>query len=203
MNQHVSPSIGLSLLLVVVTTACGASWSRDVSGSIPMMPIFDAERGFAGIVPNGCAQVAIGVWACEGLLAEGEPVVLIQHAIPMRMDALIQEVVGDTDLERLPEPRGALAGRVLRWELYTFETRIPEIEELMPGPLHIDLALAEGDGVSYLVGLAVAPESYARSERLCGTLFLHMVYSLTPWQGEGGASTARSTSAGPGGARYG
>jgi hypothetical protein len=203
MDRRVRSLVGLSLVLIVTATACGASWSGDRQGSIAMMPIFDTERGFAGLVPNGCAQIAIGVWACEALLPQGEPVVLIQHAIPMRMDPLIQEMLSDTDLEQLPAPCGALTGRGLRWELYAFETRIPEIEERMPGPLHVDLALAEAGGVSYLVGLAVSPEAYARSERPCETLFSHMTYSLTPWQGEETANAAQGISTEPGGARHG
>ena len=62
-----------------------------------------------------------------------------------------------TILDEFPESEGSYQGATLSWDLYSFETEIPE---LGPFAVHVDMALAGGESQGYFVALVALPEEY-------------------------------------------
>jgi len=171
-------------LIMASLCACGVSLPQGESGSMAMMPMFDAERGVTGIVPAGCQQIQVGTWICEDLI-QGGPILLSQQALPVPLDELIEDLLHDTDIKAPPKSYDTIKVKGLEWRLFTFDAHIADVAEVMPGLLHIDMALAERDGVIYMVGVVAESDDYAANARLCEALFSHLVYSLRPWGKEG------------------
>ncbi len=167
--------MSLMLLVLLIATAC--STSPPGTGSVAMIPFFDQDQGLQGVVPHACGRAGPGNYDCAGLAPEGGPVVLVQQAVPASRDEAVGMVLQQTGLSELPEPTGTVHGKAFGWDVYAFETTL---KEAGPVPLRIDLALAEGDAILYLVALVTLPGLYEAHAPLWDTVFHHTVYALEP-----------------------
>ena len=77
----------------------------------------------------------------------------------------------------VPPSTGSYQGLALSWNLYSFDSEIPE---LGPFIVHLDMALAEGDTQSYFVALVALPEEYEKYPEKYRSVFLHSIYALSP-----------------------
>jgi hypothetical protein len=161
--------------LLLVLSACSASLPEGESGSIALLPFFDEEMGIRGVVPHGCNQAQPGTVECTNLISGQGPVVLVQQAVPVRMDEMGDLLLASTTLEQLPESTGSYKGTAFTWDLYAVET---QLEGLGPVTFRLDLALAEDDSSSYLVAMVTLPEDYEANTALLETVFGHALYSL-------------------------
>ena len=90
------------------------------------------------------------------------------------MEAAILE---STNLEEFPESTGSYQGANLTWDLYSFETEIPE---LGPFEVQIDMALSGDESKGYFVALVVLPEEHENNPEKYNSVFLHSIYTLSP-----------------------
>lgn len=156
----------LMLLLLgsamVVLVACKTTLPQGHSGSIGLVPFWDAEMGIQGVAPS------------QGWSDQAQ---LVQGSVPGGMDDVISTVVEQTGLAGLPEPMDHHVGRAFTWDLWTTETQVKAVG---PQTLHLDLALAEGSSAAYFVALVVIPEAYRANPALYETVFAHALYALEP-----------------------
>jgi hypothetical protein len=148
--------------LLLALAACTGLEPGGRSGSVAMEPYVDEQSGLQGLAP------AYG-WP------EGSG--LVQQSFPGTWDEFVAELSAATDLEVLPTSTASYQGRVLLWDLYSFETSIKEVG---PEVYRVELGLAEGDGACYMVALIAPPEDYAANPRLYDTVFGHALYALAP-----------------------
>ena len=116
----------------------GGSGLAKSAPQIKLVPFTDEAFGIKGVVPEGWTKAAPGAHAAPSL-AE---VAIVQQAAPGVPPAqLLSLFAGNFGLEQSPKPVGTRDTDRLSWTLYAFEA--------VGQP--VDLALAEGDGTSYLV----------------------------------------------------
>jgi hypothetical protein len=168
---------GVVAVLLLVLTACSASLPEGESGSIALVPFFHQAMGIRGVVPAGCSQTQPGSVECADLISGRAQVLLVQQAAPVPLDELVEALLSELTLEQLPEPTGSYRGSAFDWDLYAMETQIKDVG---PVTVRLDLALAETDSASYIVGMATLPEDYEANMALLQTVFTHAVYSLAP-----------------------
>ena len=82
-----------------------------------------------------------------------------------------------TTLDEFPDSTGRYQGAALSWDLYSFDTEIPE---LGPFTVHLNMALAGGDSQGYFVALVTLPEENEEFPEKYRSVFLHTIYSLSP-----------------------
>ncbi len=161
-------------IVLLVLTGCSVSLPAGDSGSVTLIPFFDTDAGISGVVPVTCSQSSPGNFECPDLA------VIVQQAHAGPLDELVDLVVAQIGLERLPEPTGSYKGRAFDWELYSLEA---QLEAAGPDNMRVELALAEDGSVSYIVALVTLPEAYDAHPALFDTIFSHAVYGLMPWEG--------------------
>jgi hypothetical protein len=119
------------------------------------------EKGLSGIEP----------------LDLGENAELVQEAFPGPHAGMIAATLESTTLDELPESTGSYQGANLSWDLYSFDTEIPE---LGPFTVHIEMALTDRESQIYFVALVALPEEYEGSPEKYRSVYLHTLYSLSP-----------------------
>lgn len=167
---------GVILVSVLLLTGCSASLPAGDSGSVTLIPFFNTDHSIRGVVPATCSQSSPGNFECPDLA------VFVQQAYPGSRDELVDLVLAQISLERLPDPTGSYRGRAFDWVLYSLEA---QLEEAGPDNMRVELALAEEGSVSYIVALVTLPEAYDAHPALFDTIFTHAVYGLMPWEGRG------------------
>ena len=165
--------VGILVIVLLVLTGCSASLPAGDSGSVTLIPFFDTDAGITGVVPVTCSQSDPGNFECPDLG------VIVQQAYPGPQDELVELVLSQISLERLPEPTGNYRGRAFDWVLYSLEV---QLEAAGPDNMRLELALAEDNSVSYIVALVTLPEAYDAHPALFDTIFIHAVYGLMPWE---------------------
>ncbi len=155
------------VLLVLVSaivglTACAASAHQENSGWVGMAPYVDEESGIRGLLPQAG-------WP--------EAAELVLHSAPMDLSELTAQILNETpDLNELPQRIATYRGRSLTWDLYSSECHLSGLDPLV----RVNLALSEGDSLSYFAALVVPPEAYQANPALYETVFRHAVYALEP-----------------------
>ncbi len=149
------------LLLVLGLISCTTSLDKDSQGWVLMRYYTNQEKGLSGVE-------AVDL---------GENAQLVQEAFPGSRAEMVSATLESTILDEFPESTGSYQGAALSWDLYSFDTEIPE---LGPFTVHLDLALAEGDTRSYFVALVTLPEEYEKFPEKYRSIFLHSIYSLSP-----------------------
>jgi hypothetical protein len=170
--------VGILASSLLVLAGCAASLPAGDSGSIALVPFFDAEHGISGVVPVDCSQPAPGNFECPGLAGDGSMAVIVQQAYPGPRDELVDLVLAQVSLEQLPQAAGHYRGRALDWDLYSLKA---QVKDAGPDAMRVELALAEGEAVSYFVALVVPPDAYEAHPALFRTIFGHAIYGLVPW----------------------
>jgi hypothetical protein len=171
--------VGILAAILLVLTGCAESLPAWDSGSIALVPFFDADGGISGVVPVTCSQPVPGNFECPGLAGDGSMAVIVQQAYPGPRDELEDLVLAQVSLEQLPEPVGSYSGRAFDWDLYSLEA---QVQGAGPDEMRVELALAEGDVMSYFVALVTPREVYEAHPALFETIFGHAVYGLVPWE---------------------
>jgi len=127
-----------------------------------MAPYVDEESGLRGLMPQ------------QGW-SEAAEVVLDSAA--MDLSEMTAQILNETpDLNELPQRIATYRGRSLTWDLYSSECHLSGLDPLV----RVNLALSEGDSLSYFAALVVLPEAYEANPALYETVFRHAVYALEP-----------------------
>lgn len=151
----------LPLLLVLGLISCTTSLDKESQGWVLMRNYTNEEKGVSGVEPVDL----------------GDKAELIQEAFPGSRAEMVAATMESTILDELPESEGSYQGAALSWDLYSFETEIPE---LGPFAVHVDMALAGGESQGYFVALVALPEEYEQFSEKYSSVFLHTIYSLSP-----------------------
>jgi hypothetical protein len=107
----------------------------------------------------------------------GENIVLAQEIFPGSLEDLKKATLESTTLEELPESTGTFRGSTLNWELYNFDTQIPD---LGPFTISVKLGLAADESASYFVGMAALPEYFHENTNKLQSVFSHTLYAFSP-----------------------
>jgi hypothetical protein len=142
------------------------SVTEEPSADITLEPFTNDTFGISGVVPAGWDEAAPGVYRRgESAL---DPVALIQQAAPgTDAQTLLTTLQSQLRLEAMPDSAGTRAGNGLTWMLYELEIQ----------GIAVDVALAEGDGTSYLVLMQYPADE---REALYASVFLPAVDALIP-----------------------
>lgn len=151
-----------------VSTVTAASTPTDEPTSVevpPLKPYTNAAWGIRAVAPAGWDEIR------PGLLARGDPdadPALIQLTIASASpDELLEDLTDSYGLAQRPGRSGQRQVHDLIWSLYSFEIQ---------GIIR-DLALAERDGVTYLVMLRSAADE---RDALYEGIFVPVVEALVP-----------------------
>lgn len=150
------------IVLCLDLISCTASnYQADSQGWVMMNYYTNQEKGISGLQP----------------LELGENVEIIQEVFPGSIQELREAALEQMNIEEFPESIGKYHGRALSWDLYSFEA---QIRELGPFDLAVNLAVAEGDSVSYFVALVALPEDYEANTEKYEAVFYHTLYAFSP-----------------------
>jgi hypothetical protein len=150
----------LILASTVAITACSFSLPQGTDGAIALIPFWDEEQGIQGVQP-------MEGWSEEALLR--------QVAIPVSPEEARALILEETNMSALPESTGQYRGKAFTWNLYKFES---SLEEAADATLHFDLAVAERDSTTYVVGLIALPDAYDANRAMYEAVFTHAMYSF-------------------------
>ena len=151
------------LLLVLGLISCTTSLDKDSQGWVLMRYYTNEEKGLSGVEPVDL----------------GDNAQLVQEAFPGSRAEMVAATMESTTRDEFPESAGSYQGAALSWDLYSFYTEIPE---LGPFAVHVDMALAGGDSQGYFVALVALPEDYQEFSEKYRSVFLHTIYSLSPYE---------------------
>jgi len=149
------------LVLILGLISCTTSLDKDSQGWVLMRYYTNEEKGLSGIEPVDL----------------GDKAQLVQEAVPGSRDEIIKATMESTTLDEFPESTGSYQGAALSWDLYSFNTEIPE---LGPFPVHVDMALTGGESQGYFVALITLPEESEQFPEKYRSVFLHTIISLSP-----------------------
>lgn len=128
-----------------------------------------------GVVPAGWREAAPGTFA-RGAAADDVTSLIQKSYAGATTEDLLDALLPQLGLETLPAPVGQLETTALAWNLYIIEVEAPGI-----GPIQIDLALAEQNGVPYMVLLQAPADEY---EMLHSEVFTPVLEAFGPLAGE-------------------
>ena len=169
--------LGFAVTALLAATACNAGLPVGESGSIPLVPFFNEDLGIQSVVPLGCAQESSDTHNCSSVSPEEGPLIIVQVAIPGSKDGLVNLVLEQTTISRMPQPSKMYKGSEFVWELFRFESQFPDAG---PQLMQVDLALAENDATALMVAMVTLPEQYERHPVWYDSVFTHSVYALSP-----------------------
>lgn len=135
------------------------------SQAVEMEPFSSEIFGFQGMIPAGWEEVSPGAYA-RGDSALDVATILIQAA-PMGADMLLGLLSSQLGLSAPPESIGEREANGLTWTLYAVEIQT----------IPVDLALAESEGVSFIVLLQSDPDEH---DALYEAVFLPAIDALVP-----------------------
>ncbi len=160
MKRHIVSGILLSALLAL--TACGAPGQQEDAGWVGMEAFVNEESHIRGLLPQAG-------WSEAAQLQAG--------SAPMDMNEAAAELMKQMpDLHELPGQAGSYRGRAFNWQVHSFEGHLQGLNPLV----RLDVAMAEGDSLSYFVVLGVLSEAYQAQPSLYDTAFRRAVYALEP-----------------------
>jgi hypothetical protein len=177
--------LGLLACLLLGVVGCATPVPRGGKGTITMMPFFwgDEEFGIQGVAPVECPASETGEFVCSGLYAGQMQAAMVQQAAPVPLEELIDLLMESITTEELPQSTGTYKGRAYTWDLYSFNTQVPEVT---PITMRLDMALADGNDRSSFVALLTVPQDYEAHAEVWDSIFRHAVYAFAPWTREGG-----------------
>ena len=149
------------LLLILGLISCTTSLDKESQGWVLMRYYTNEEKGLSGIEP----------------VDMGDNAELVQEAFPGSRAEMVSATMESTSLEEFPESIGSYQGAALSWDLYSFDTEIPEVGAFT---VHVDMALAGGETQGYFVALITLPEESEQFPEKYRSVFLHTIYSLSP-----------------------
>lgn len=135
------------------------------AGELVMIPYTSDTFPMSGVVPDGWAEVSPGVFSGSALSATA----LLQQAVPGTASGFTGLLETQLGLESFPESIGTRDTEHFSWTLYQIEIQ----------GLVLDVALADADGIAYLVLLQTLQ---ADQGALYDQIFLPSVDALAPTQ---------------------
>ena len=167
------------LVAVLVVCLAGAPLAPALAqgeGEIRLVPFSNETFGIQGVVPEGWAEAAPGVYRRGASAAD--LATLIQQAAPgMTVDGLAGVLLPQLGLEALPESVGSMETAAFTWTLYVVEVQAGGLTVM------VDLALAESEAGATIVLLQASDADY---EALHEAVFLPAVEALAPLGAEAG-----------------
>ncbi len=148
-----------------------ASASALAQESITLVPYSSESFGIETVIPEGWTDVGGGLVARQN--EDTDPTLIAQQSAPLPAAEFLTALLPQLDLDEAPESVGTHRGGALEWTLY--EVTVPVGGE----PIAVDLALADGDGVSYLVLVQTSPDE---AEALHDSIFLPTLDVFAPLQ---------------------
>jgi pimeloyl-ACP methyl ester carboxylesterase len=121
---------------------------------ITLVPYTSEAFGISGVVPEGWAEAAPGMYA-RGANATDQTV-LIQKSYPgTTLDQINAALLPQLGLKELPESVGSHESTAFTWDLYTIEVEAPGI-----GMFMVEIAQFETDAAAYMVLLQALVDDY-------------------------------------------
>jgi len=140
---------------------------------VNLVPYESDSFGIRGRVPDGWVQAQPGVYV-RGSSATDNTLVIQKSYSGMTMDALLEILLPSLQLPALPESSGERVTEFFTWTIYQTSISAPGV-----GTFTVDLALAELEGVPYLVLLQAEESEYATAE-LYEEIFIPVVEAFAP-----------------------
>lgn len=137
---------------------------------ITLEPVTLDQFGIEALVPTGWTAAGPGLYA-RGQTADDGVLLAVQSA-QLRMDGLLQALLPQLGLTEAPEAVGELTTGAFTWTLYQEDVEVPQF-----GTIRLDLALAQGDGISYVVLVQSAADEY---DALHEQVFLPVLDAIQP-----------------------
>jgi pimeloyl-ACP methyl ester carboxylesterase len=136
------------------------------AGEAVLEPVTFEDSGFSGLLPAGWTDEALPRNYRRGLTAL-DPTTLVQDAVPMTADELLDLLAMQLGLDPGLESVASVESDSLVWDLYSFEYQ----------NYRADLGLAEDGDKAYFVLLISPPDE---RDELYETVFLPVVNALAP-----------------------
>ncbi|MFN8421478.1 MAG: alpha/beta hydrolase [Anaerolineae bacterium] len=155
-------------ILMLLTLLC-TSITTLAQDSVKLVPYTSAAFGYESVIPEGWTEAGPGTFVRQSNAADRT--VLVQQAAPLAPDKLLTAMLPQLALTTAPESVGTHQGKALEWTLYKVDVSVGAIN------VAVDLALAAGDGKTYVVLLQTAPEDF---DTLHQSIFLPVLDALTP-----------------------
>jgi hypothetical protein len=133
---------------------------------VVLEPVTFEDSGFSGLLPAGWTDEALPRNYRRGLTAL-DPTTLVQDAVPMTADELLDLLAMQLGLDPELESVASVESDNLVWGLYSFEYQ----------SYRADLGLAEDSDKAYFVLLISPPDE---RDELYETVFLPVVNALAP-----------------------
>lgn len=155
--------IGILLSLLLISSVA----AQDTP--VALETFTDEIYGFESVKPEGWTAAGPGIY---GRAVGTQDVTLMgQQAAPVSVQQIWPGLLPQLMLTEIPESTGQYESAALTWDLYQVDVTAGTIT------VKIDLALAAGEGKTYIVLLQAAPDEY---ESLHEQVFLPTLEAFTP-----------------------
>ena len=161
--------IAIGRVLLVLLALLLSAASAQEQERITLLPYTSEGYGFDSVIPEGWTDLAPGVSGRNS--SDTDPTVIAQQSFPAAADEVLESLLPQLLLTEAPESAGVHQGAALDWTLYQVDVSSGPLE------VRVDLALAEADGVTYIVILQTAPDDY---DTLHDDVFLPTLDAFTP-----------------------
>lgn len=145
------PSLAIALVGVIIVGLAPAVGARD-DVDVALEPVTLEQFGIEAVAPVGWNDLGAGTFA-RGTAPDDLALIAIQSA-PTSTEVLWPTILRSVGLDERPAATGELATDAFDWTLHDFPVSLPGVE------LRVELALAEGEGSTYLVLLQAAPAEF-------------------------------------------
>jgi len=131
---------------------------------VNLVPFTNTLFGIKGVIPEGWSEISPGVYARTGLGITA----LGQQAIPgMEMDTILDLLTSSFGIDEEPEKASGRNANGLEWTIYRGEIL----------GMVINIALAEGEGLTYFILLTCVPDDH---EYYYDNLLIPAIDAFTP-----------------------
>lgn len=156
------------LLLGLLLLSAIPALAQDDS-TLTLTPYTDEAFEIQGVAPEGWQNAGPGLRARQS--APGDIVLIAQQAAPATLAQIWPSLLPQLALSEIPESSGTYQGGTLEWMLYKIDVNAGGMS------VAVDLALHEGEGISYIVLVQGLPEEY---DALHTGLFLPVLDAFAP-----------------------
>ena len=165
-------SLAVLTFSVVLPTAAQEATPEAVAEAVALVPHTDEAFGIETVVPEGWTDNGSGTFVRQN--SPEDVAVIVQTTVPYPPDTLWSSILPQFALDEAPESTGSYQGATVEWTLY-------QVDVDAGMPMRLDLAMAEAEGMTYLVLVQATPEEY---EALHNSVFLPALDSFTPVESE-------------------
>ena len=156
--------LALSLALALSTGA-----TARAQEPVTLVPYTSESFGIETLIPESWVDVGDGITARQS--SDTDTTLIAQQSAPLPTEDLLAAVLPQLGLEESPRSVGTHRGGTFEWTLY--EVTVPVGAERIA----VEMALADGDGISYLVLVQTSPDEAAAMH---DTIFLPILDAFAP-----------------------